>query len=118
MNSRMVISFLFKVCLLYASFTTFQDKALIKVVNASQTYRSNELHWAKFRPNKSHRNCQIHQASIVVFDCMDEYKMYQRDYLIQNSNNLMNPSYGVARITAIHKRVQENNQGEIFILKD
>lgn len=30
----------------------------------------------------------------------------------------MNPSYGVARLTAIHKRVQENNQGEIFLLKD
>ena len=68
----------------------------------TEAFRSSQFKWAKFRPDKSHRECRIHQASIVIFECKDEYKMYQRQYLIQNSKELMNPSHGVSKLTAIH----------------
>lgn len=30
----------------------------------------------------------------------------------------MNPSNGVARLTAVRKRIQENNQGQLLLLKN
>ena len=54
-----------------------QGPPLISHVKAAPaTYRSNDFRWAQYRPDNSHRECEVHQASIVIFNCLLEYKMF------------------------------------------
>lgn len=43
--------------------------------------------------------------------------MFQRDLLVANSDQIFSNTYHVGHVAAIHKRIQDNDNGELFLLK-